>query len=72
MRITQDPEAHVAHIRLRARQGDIETLRITSDFLVDIPAAPRAGEDARKTRAGRYPRSSTKSIIRGRQRVRRS
>lgn len=36
MQITHDPRANVAYIRLRERQGTVETLRITSDFLVDI------------------------------------
>lgn len=38
MQITHDPKAKVAYIRLREREGDVETLRITSDFLVDIDA----------------------------------
>ena len=36
MRLPYDPSANVAHIRLRERQGDVETIELTSDFLVDI------------------------------------
>jgi len=36
MRLTYDPQANVAYIRLREKQGDVETIRITDDFLVDI------------------------------------
>lgn len=36
MRLTYDPKANVAYIRIRETQGDVETLRITGDFLVDI------------------------------------
>ena len=38
MRLTYDPEANVAYIRLRERQGEVETIELTSDFLVDIDA----------------------------------
>ena len=38
MKLSYDPKANVAYIRLRERQGDVETLEITSDFLVDIDA----------------------------------
>ena len=38
MKLSYDPKANVAYIRLRERQGEIETLEITSDFLVDIDA----------------------------------
>jgi uncharacterized protein YuzE len=36
MKLTYDPKANVAYIRLREKQGDVETIRLTSDFLVDI------------------------------------
>ncbi len=36
MRLTYDPSANVAYIRLRERQGDVETIELPSDFLVDI------------------------------------
>ena len=36
MRLTYDPSANVAYIRLKERQGDVETIELTSDFLVDI------------------------------------
>lgn len=35
MKLTYDPSADVAYIRLRERQGDVETIELTSDFLVD-------------------------------------
>ncbi|HUF56659.1 MAG TPA: DUF2283 domain-containing protein [Thermohalobaculum sp.] len=38
MRLSYDPKANVAYIRLRERSGDIETIRLTADFLVDIDA----------------------------------
>ena len=38
MQLSYDPKANVAYIRLRERQGDVETIEITSDFLVDIDA----------------------------------
>lgn len=38
MQLSYDPKANVAYIRLRERQGDVETLEITADFLVDIDA----------------------------------
>jgi uncharacterized protein YuzE len=38
MQLSYDPRANVAYIRLRERQGDVETLEITADFLVDIDA----------------------------------
>jgi uncharacterized protein YuzE len=36
VKLTYDPSANVAYIRLRKRQGDVETIELTSDFLVDI------------------------------------
>ena len=38
MRLTYDPDINAAYIRLRERQGDVETIQITGDFLVDIDA----------------------------------
>jgi uncharacterized protein YuzE len=36
MKLSCDPKANVAYIRLREKQGDVETIKLTSDFLVDI------------------------------------
>lgn len=36
MQITHDPRANIAYIRFRARQGTVQTIRLTEDFLVDI------------------------------------
>ena len=38
MKLTYDPDANVAYIRLRERQGDVETIELTSDVLIDIDA----------------------------------
>lgn len=38
MKLTYDPEANVGYVRLREKTGDVETIEITSDFLVDIDA----------------------------------
>lgn len=38
MKLTYDPSANVAYIRLREKQGDVETIELTADFLVDIDA----------------------------------
>jgi uncharacterized protein YuzE len=38
IKLSYDPKANVAYIRLRKREGDVETIEITSDFLVDIDA----------------------------------
>ena len=38
MKLTYDPAANVAYIRLREKQGDVETIQVTGDFLVDIDA----------------------------------
>jgi uncharacterized protein YuzE len=35
MRLTCDPAANVAYIRLREPQGDVETISVTADFHVD-------------------------------------
>ena len=36
VKLSYDPKANVAYIRFRAGQGDVETIELTSDFLVDI------------------------------------
>jgi len=36
LKLSYDPTANVAYIRFREKQGDIETIELTSDFLVDI------------------------------------
>ena len=36
MKLSFDPDANIAYIRIRERQGTVETIEITSDFLVDI------------------------------------
>jgi uncharacterized protein YuzE len=36
MKLSCDPKANVAYIRLREKTGAVETIRLTSDFLVDI------------------------------------
>lgn len=38
MKLSYDPAANVAYIRFRDQQGDVETIRLTDDFLVDIDA----------------------------------
>lgn len=38
MKLSYDPKANVAYIRLREKSGGVETIRLTSDFLVDIDA----------------------------------
>jgi uncharacterized protein YuzE len=38
MRLTYNPKANVAYLRLCKQQGDIETITLTPDFLVDIDA----------------------------------
>jgi uncharacterized protein YuzE len=35
---SRETAATVAYIRFRERQGDVETIRLTDDFLVDIDA----------------------------------
>lgn len=42
MRLTHDPAANVAYIRLRERQGDVETVEVTPDVLVDIDETGQA------------------------------
>lgn len=41
MKLTYDLAANVAYIKLREQNGDVETIRIADDFLVDI------GEDGK-------------------------
>ena len=41
MKLTYDPTANVAYIRLRERQGDVETIEVTADVLVDIDETGR-------------------------------
>lgn len=67
LQVTHDPRAKAAYIRFRARQGEVEALRVTSDFLVDIDATGAvcgiellnaneqlvAGDDGRVTFANR-------------------
>ena len=36
MKLSYDPKANIAYIRIRERQGTVETIAVTSDFLVDI------------------------------------
>jgi uncharacterized protein YuzE len=36
MRLTYDPKGNVASIRLREKAGDVETIRISDDLLIDI------------------------------------
>ena len=36
MRLTYDPKAKVACIRLREKAGDVETIGISDDLLIDI------------------------------------
>lgn len=38
MKLSYDPRANVAYIRLHERQGEVETIEVTPDFLVDIDA----------------------------------
>ena len=41
MQLSCDPRANVACISLRERHGDVETIEVTSDFLVDAkPKSP--------------------------------
>jgi len=36
MRLTYDPKANAAYIRLRKKAGDVETIKISDDLLIDI------------------------------------
>lgn len=36
MKLSYDPQTNVAYLCLRNRQGEVETIQLTSDFLVDI------------------------------------
>lgn len=39
MRLSYDPAHNIAYIRLRERQGEIETLRISDELNVDLAPA---------------------------------
>ncbi len=56
MKLSYDPKANVAYIRLRERQGDVETISVTSDFLVDIDATGSYVEPLRRFFLGREGR----------------
>lgn len=36
MKLTYDPKANAAYIRLREKSGDVETIKVTDDLLIDI------------------------------------
>ena len=36
MKLTYDPKANVAYIRLREKSGDVDTIKVTEDMLIDI------------------------------------
>jgi len=36
MRVTYDPKANVAYIRLREKAGDVQTIKVTEEVWVDI------------------------------------
>ena len=36
MKLTHDPKANIAYIQFREREGDLETIKVTSDLFVDI------------------------------------
>ncbi len=36
MKLTYDPSANVAYLRLRERRGVVHTVEVTPDFLVDV------------------------------------
>jgi uncharacterized protein YuzE len=36
MRLTYDPDANVAYLHLREREGEVETIELSSDVLVDM------------------------------------
>ena len=38
MKLTYDPKANAAYIRLREKSGDVKTIRVTEDLLIDISA----------------------------------
>lgn len=38
MKLSYDPQGNVAYLRLSERQGEVETIEVTSDFLVNIDA----------------------------------
>jgi uncharacterized protein YuzE len=36
MRLTYDPSANIAYLRLREREGEVETIELSADVLVDM------------------------------------
>ena len=36
MKLTYDPRANAAYIRLREKVGDVKTIKVTDDLLIDI------------------------------------
>jgi uncharacterized protein YuzE len=38
MKLTYDPKANAAYIRLREKSGDVKTIKVTEDLLIDISA----------------------------------
>lgn len=36
MKLTYDAKANVAYIRLREKAGEVETIKVTDDFLIDL------------------------------------
>jgi uncharacterized protein YuzE len=36
MKLTYDPRANAAYIRLREKAGDVKTIKVTDDLLIDI------------------------------------
>jgi uncharacterized protein YuzE len=36
MKLSYDPKANAAYIRFREKRGDVKTIKLTADFLVDI------------------------------------
>lgn len=41
MKLTYDPNANVAYLHLRERHGEVETVEVAPDFLVDIDETGR-------------------------------
>ncbi|MDP3897582.1 MAG: DUF2283 domain-containing protein [Mesorhizobium sp.] len=36
MKLTYDPSANVAYIKLREKSGDVETIKVSDDVLIDL------------------------------------
>ena len=36
MMLTYDPNVNVAYLRLRERQGDVETVEVSADVMIDV------------------------------------